>query len=400
MRERLTAAFVLLSILLLLGAVAVRTPVLRDLMREQAGDQLHQQAVLIATMVDDRNADGGAVDRAFFQGLVGDEDRLVFDDGGSAPIVVTGDDYDASDSDVSATAATSDGAMVTVAESAAALRDVLGRDLGSILALFLLFVVAAGVAGFLTATVLSAPFQRLAVAAGALGRGRFDLDLPQSRVPEARAIADALRSSALQLEDRLHRERDVTQHLSHVLRTPLTGMRLCLEELALRDDLPGDVQEAIARSLTRVQAMDAVVGDLVDLTRSGTLVAGAELPLRDLATQLAQRWADRLDGRHRGLTAAAEGDLELAFTPGPVEHVTDLLLADVVRRGGGAVRLVLHGEPGGHLRIEVHAESRAVEVGEEHLDRISQVRGLVEALGGRVTGEHPADGVEVLLPRR
>ena len=31
---------------------------------------------------------------------------------------------------------------------------------------------------------------------------------------------------------------------------------------------------------------------------------------------------------------------------------------------------------------------------------MSQVRAVVEALGGRVTGEHPADGIEVLLPRR
>ena len=34
------------------------------------------------------------------------------------------------------------------------------------------------------------------------------------------------------------------------------------------------------------------------------------------------------------------------------------------------------------------------------VDRMSQVRVVVEALGGRLSGEHPADGVEVLLPRR
>ena len=58
--------------------------------------------------------------------------------------------------------------------------------------------------------------------------------------------------------------------------------------------------------------MNAVVGELVDISRRGSLVAGAELPLVDLATQLAQRWADRLAERDRSLSASAEGDLATA----------------------------------------------------------------------------------------
>ena len=141
-----------------------------------------------------------------------------------------------------------DGAgRVTVSESSSVIRDIIGRDIGSIAALFLLIAIAAGVAGFLIATALSAPFQKLAVAAAALGRGRFDLDLPDTRIPEARAIADALRSSALALEDRVHRERAFAEHTSHVLRTPLTGIRLELEDLSLRDDLPPDAHETVMR---------------------------------------------------------------------------------------------------------------------------------------------------------
>jgi signal transduction histidine kinase len=205
----------------------------------------------------------------------------------------------------------------------------------------------------------------------------------------------------LQLEDRVHRERDFAEHASHVLRTPLTGLRLELEDLTLRDDVPDDVKEAAVRSLASVQQVATVAGELVEMTRRGSLVAGSELPLVDLATQLAQRWADRLGVRNRTLTAAAEGDLSLTYTPGPVEHVTDLLLADVVRRGSGDVRIVFHGEEGGHLRIEVECAGRSSQRYQgESLDRVSQVRATVESLGGRVTGDHPADGIEVLLPRR
>jgi signal transduction histidine kinase len=404
MRERLTVAFVVLTIVLLLGAGVVRTFVLRDLVQEQEAGHLRQEVELIGAIVEDRESAGGAIDDRFLMTLVSPDSRLEYTPKGGPAVVVRGADYAGSDDpedDLSSGLAVGDG-RVMLSQSPDVIRDIVGRDTGSIAALFVLIAVVAGIAGFLIASALSSPFQRLAVAAAALGRGRFDLELPRTRIPEARAISNALRASANQLEDRVHRERDFAEHASHVLRTPLTGLRLELEDLTLRDDVPPDVQASAARSLAAVEEVGAVAGELVELTRRGSLVAGSEPPLVDLATQLAQRWADRLGVRNRSLTAAAEGDLSLTYTPGPVEHVTDLLLADVVRRGTGAVRIVFHGEEGGHLRIHVECEGRGRENdhGAEPLDRVAQVTSVVEALGGRVTGEHPADGIAVLLPRR
>ena len=405
MRERLTAAFIVLTITLLIGAGLVRTYVLRDLIREEVAGQLDQEADLVAAIVADRESAGRPVDESFLRTLVRPEARVVLAAGDDPAIVVSGDDYgEDSGDEISATAEVAGGrhAHVTVSETPSVTRDLIGRDLGSVAALFLLIAIVAGLAGLVVAAVLSAPFQKLAVAAAALGRGRFDLDLPKTRIPEARAIANALRSSALALEDRVHRERAFAEHASHVLRTPLTGIRLELEDLSTRDDLPDDARDSVVRCLARVEEVSAVATELVEITRRGSLVVGAELPLSELSAQLAQRWADRLGSRGRALTAAVEGDLTLAYTPGPVEHATDLLLADVVRRGTGAVRIVFHGESGGHLRIQVLCAGKTPEhhLGGETVDWMSQVRVVVEALGGRVTGDHPADGVEVLLPRR
>ncbi|GAA4375506.1 sensor histidine kinase [Nocardioides caricicola] len=403
MRERLTLAFVVLTILLLLGAGIIRSYVLRDLIREQESQHLSQEVSLISTIVSGRDETGATIDEEFLQTLVSPDARLEYDPESGPPLVVYGEEYsgaDDPDADMASTVVLDD-ATITLSQSDAVVRDIVGRDMSSIAALFLLIAVVAGIVGFIIASALSSPFQRLAVAAAALGRGRFDLELPRTRIPEARAISNALRASAHQLEDRVHRERDFAEHASHVLRTPLTGLRLELEDLTLRDDVPDDVKETAARSLASVEQVGTVAAELVDLTRRGSLVEGSELPLVDLATQLAQRWADRLGVRNRTLTAAAEGDLSLSYTPGPVEHVTDLLLADVVRRGTGAVRIVFYGEDGGHLRVRVECEGRTeAATGAETLDRVSQVRSVVEALGGRVTGDHPADGIEVLLPRR
>jgi hypothetical protein len=403
MRERLTVAFVVLTVALLFGAGVVRSFVLRDLIREQEAGHLRQEVELIASIAQDRLDAGGVVDQKFLDSVVSDQTRLEYDPGKGRPVVARGAEYagkDDPDQDMAASTALDSG-TITLSQSDQVIQDLVGRDTGSIAALFLLIAVVAGIVGFVIASALSSPFQRLAVAAGNLGRGRFDLELPQTRIPEARAISNALRTSALQLEDRVHRERDFAEHASHVLKTPLTGLRLELEDLTLRDDVPADVKQTAARSLAAIDEVSNVAGELVELSRRGSLVAGAELPLVDLATQLAQRWADRLGVRNRTLTAAAEGNLAITYTPGPVEHVTDLLLADVVRRASGSVRLVFFGEEGGQLRIRVEAEERAHEHHHgEPLDRIAQARSVAESLGGRVTGEHPADGIEVLLPRR
>jgi signal transduction histidine kinase len=402
MRERLTLAFVVLAILLLLGAGFVRSFILRDLLREQEGMHVQQQVVLVAQVVSDREEEGGTVDQDFLTGLVSADSRLEYMPEASAPIVVAGTRYDISQDssdDLAATATVPDG-RVTVSQNPAVLRDVAGRDLSSVLVTFLMIALLAGLIGFFISRQLSAPFRQLAVAAAALGRGRFDLDLPDTNIPEARAISQALGTSARQLEDRLRREREFTQHASHVLRTPLTGLRLELEELTLRDDVDEETKASARRGLASVDEMNAVVGELVDISRSGSLVAGAELPLVELATQLAQRWSDRLAARDRTLSASAEGDLTLTYTPGPVEHVLDLVLADVVRRGTGAARIVFHGEDGGYLRVRVSSAGLTPSGDRDTGTRMEQARSVVAALGGRIIGDDPAQGIEVLLPRR
>ncbi|GCD90990.1 histidine kinase dimerization/phospho-acceptor domain-containing protein [Nocardioides sp. LS1] len=405
MRNRLTLAFIVLSVCLLLGAGILRSFILRDLIREQESAHVHEESVLIADIVDRRQAEGGKVDETFLRGLVGADDRLVYSPHGAPAVEVHGSTYDDTNDPAKDIASSSEvsGGDVTVSQSPEVIKDILYRDISSVLALFLLIGGVAGLCGFFFSRWLSAPFRQLATAAAALGRGRFDLDLPETKIPEARAISLALGTSATQLEDRLRRERDFAEHTSHVLRTPLTGLRLEMEELALREDVPADVRQTAVRSMKTVDGMNQVAGDLVELARSGSLVAGAELPLVDLATQLAQRWADRLAARDRALTASAEGDLELTYTPGPVEHVLDLVLAEVVRRGTGGVRIIFSGQEGGHLRVRVASEGVVPRPrnGESELSsRLDEARTVVAALGGRISGDDPAQGLEVLLPRR
>ena len=200
---------------------------------------------------------------------------------------------------------------------------------------------------------LTRPFTALGAAAAALGRGRFDVEVPQTRIPEAQAIGQALKVSAAQLEARLARERDFAEYASHELRTPLTALQLELEDLTLRDDVPDDVRTSARRCIERVDDVNHAAGHLVSITRQGALVEGGQVPLSTLATTITQAWSDRLEPARRTVTARADGDLDAVFTPGPVEHVLELVL-DEVAGGEGPVRLRFVGGDS-HVRVEVPA---------------------------------------------
>jgi signal transduction histidine kinase len=398
-RPRLTASFVVLSVLLLLGALGARSYTAHGLLHTHEGRELRVKASTLALVVEQREELGRPVDRAFLSGLVDSEDRLTYNPGDGSPVVVEGKEYDGGGDDPIETSVDAGDGTLTLTQSTGVVDGLADNDLASLGFLVLLVGLLAALVGYVMARLVSGPFRQLAGAAGQLGRGRFDLDLPRTRIPEARAISQALLTSAGQLQERLASEQAFAEHASHVLRTPLTGLRLELEDMAGRHDLPADVRDAATRSVGRIDTMDAVAGDLVALARRGALVAGAEIPLRDLATQCAQTWADALAEQDRQLTAAVEGNIETTYTPGPVEHILDLLLADVLKRGRGAVRMVFEADADGHLSIDLTCAGLRPAADPSADLPITQARAVVTAIGGRLTGETP-EHASILLPRR
>lgn len=393
MRERLTASFVVVTLGLLLVAGLVRSVTLAGVQREREGEHIFREATTLAAVVEARQGAGEPVDAGFLNDYVTAGTAIAYVPDRGAPVEVRGPDFDDQDDGISSTV-TLDGGDLTVRQSEA---EILGGDRWSLVVLFVLLGVVAALIGFAISRALSRPFQRLAVAASALGRGRFDLDLPETRVPEARAISEALRSSAVALRDRLEREQAFSMHASHVLRTPLTSLRLQLEELALDPELSEQARASAVRGMAAVDQVNDVAGELVTLSRQG-LIGGEQIPLRDLATSCAQRWSDELADLGRALTAAVEGDLDLTFTPGPIEQILDLLLRHVVRQGTGEARLVFEGDARGHLRILVSAARMDTAPPDTLLD---EARSVIEALGGRLEAEESGDvELSVLLPRR
>ena len=94
MRARLTASFVVLSVLLLFGALWIRSYNEYTQLRTHESRELRGDATTLALLVEQRQQLGEPVDRAFLAGVVDSTDRLEYDAGDGEPVVVEGKAYD------------------------------------------------------------------------------------------------------------------------------------------------------------------------------------------------------------------------------------------------------------------------------------------------------------------
>lgn len=401
MRRRLTATFVLLTLVLLSIFVTVRLGVAHVVIRELEVTRLQLDAVSVARSVDEWVREGRPVRAEVIGAQLSPGQHAELDIAGRR-LLVTGPDQDPDEDyarDLGASASSGE-VKVTLHQSDAVMQAVWRRVAASMVALAGLLAVLAGVVGYLAAGALSRPFDRLAVAAAALGRGRFDLDLPSSRLPEVRALSASLQTSASGLQRRVARDQEFLLEASHRLRTPMTGMRLELEGLQLREDLDPEVRTTLDRSIASLDRLQELTTEVFATARAGRAAADDDLQvtLEQLAQQTAQAWGQALNHRNLQVSASVDGDLDQRLVPGPVEQVLDQVLADVSKSAKGPVRLSFAGA-GDQLAIDVRATPRSEAARAERAGLVP-VREMVETLAGRCAGDPIDGGIRIWLPRR
>jgi signal transduction histidine kinase len=396
-RARLTLAFVCLALVIAGVVGSARSAAIADMARAGQLDQLSSTARVIATLVEDLEANGSPITSERLAAFVPAGVQLTVARPGSGVVTVPGAGFDADVGDGATRVRETVGSTtVGLVQGEDVVADLVRPEQRELLALMVLMVMFAALAGFVVASALARPLQQLARASADLGRGRYDIEPPRSRIPEVASIAASLKAGAAQLQDSIRRDREFVHHTSHVLRTPLTGMRLELEELNLRTDLDDEVRRTTTRCLLDVQRLDSTVTELLDFARGRQVVAGAEVTLVTIGHHIAQRWRDRLP-ESREIKAFVDSGPEVTLTPGPVEQLLDSVLLDVSERGTGSVTLRFAGLEQ-HVRILVQGgPSRS---GAGAWTDSEDARTQVEVLGGRCSGDAAKGELEILLPRR
>ncbi len=279
---------------------------------------------------------------------------------------------------------------VRAARSDEAVEGAANRAWALIAALAVGLLGAAAAAAVLLARRLARPLEDLAAAAARLGDGGASTAAHRrSRVAEVDAVAAALAQTGERLAATLARERAFSADASHQLRTPLAALRLELEALELR----GERSAELSAALREVDRLQATVETLLAVARDAPRPAGAA----DVAALLGE-----LDGAWRGRLAATARPLRvrepaepivLRSAPTVVREVLDILLANALEHGAGAVSVSVR-SAGEWAHLDVSDEGPGVDGAADGLfDRrtgsgrgigLALARSLAQAEGGEL----------------
>ena len=134
------------------------------------------------------------------------------------------------------------------------------------------------------------PSQRIAVASEALGQGDLDVRVAEEGPEELQAIAQSFNRLGRRIRELLDNEREQVADLSHRLRTPLSALRLHVEQLE---------GEERAVLLERVDRVVAAVDDLIDEARADPMDRRGAVDIIEVIDGRARFWKVLADEQGR-----------------------------------------------------------------------------------------------------
>lgn len=412
MRERLVVAFALLTVVVLVAFTLTRAYSVSSLVTQEETRKVERSVVLVAQLVGAREAAHQPVTPSYLSSLLNPAEQLEYRPTSGRPVTGSAPDWDQAPDpqNIVRTEPVPGGGTVTMRRDGTLIEERINDSLLPLVLLGILMVVVASLLGWLAARVLARPFRELAGSAEALGRGRFDLTVPRYSVPEADTIGRALQRSATQLHDLLRREREFAGNVSHQLRTPITALRLELEDLTMWPETTPAIREQLGLSLRELDRLNETVTHLLDLARGSRVGGEGEADVAALAREAVRRWQPLAGDRHVELRAEEPVPVHLA--PAPIEQVLDVLVENAIRHGSGTITVEAV-DGGDHVRVCVADEGTVTlddSIFERHVNRpgsdgagigLAVARDVAEAIGARlVVDDAPTTSFSLLLPTR
>jgi signal transduction histidine kinase len=232
---------------------------------------------------------------------------------------------------------------VRVTQRIAAVHRAVRRSIAGLVLIAAVVLVIGLTAGWLIARQLARPLRRLESTAGEIAHGRLERRAPVEGTREQRSLARSFNEMTERLSLAVRSQEEFVADASHQLRTPLTGLRLRLEEVQAASDGRPETQEEIRAALGELDRLSEVVDELLLLSYAGGRDAPPdEVDLADVAHAAQQRWHARATARGIALDCSAEhGGHPVTAARADVDRALDALVENAV----------LYSPPGGTVRI-------------------------------------------------
>jgi signal transduction histidine kinase len=122
--------------------------------------------------------------------------------------------------------------------------------------------------GWSTSRRMLRPLSRVADAAATIAAGNLDTRLEEEDDPDLNRLAGSFNDMADAVQERLEREQRFASDVSHELRSPITALTAAVEVLdTKRSDIPERTRQALDVVVSQVRRFDAMVIDLLELSR-------------------------------------------------------------------------------------------------------------------------------------
>jgi signal transduction histidine kinase len=272
---------------------------------------------------------------------------------------------------------------VRVTQDVADISEAFNRTLAGLLFVGLAVLAAGLIVAVVIARQITRPLKRFERTARAVADGDLQARAPVEGSSEQQDLARTFNEMTDRLAGSLEAQSRFVADASHQLRTPLTGLRLRLEEARAKgsDDA---VNEQIDRGIDEADRLARTVEELLVLSQTGERDARAEpIDLTELLRGAEQRWAPIAEAGGHRLTADGAGADLVQASRGDLDRVLDALIENAIAYSppGGGVELSLAGD---RISVRDHGEG----IGDEHAEALFERfrRGAAGTARGGGTG--------------
>jgi signal transduction histidine kinase len=218
-------------------------------------------------------------------------------------------------------------------------------------------LVLTGTVGLLLARSVSLPLARLESTVSQFGEGRLAARARDDRgPPQVRTLAHRFNQMAERLAELVDAQNRFVADASHQLRSPLTALRLRLENLEAVS--MGSSAEGIAAAGREAQRLSRIIDGLLTLSRADGGPSERHLiDIEEVIEDRCEAWSALADERRVDLTLPPSdpGRPVASMVPGDLDQILDNLLANALDASpeGGRIRVELVGATSGRLELHV-----------------------------------------------